>query len=101
MICQQLPIQTLSIFMFFLVKFPKTNATPTPLKTQNKPIFSILRIALSNFILRTKDDRLRTAQSKNKPNQTQFACASNSILSIKFPCHSVISVVEIERVAKS
>ncbi len=52
-------------------KFPKMNAIPTPLNTQNKPIFSTLRVAVSNLFLRTKDYRLKTDNAQNKPIQTQ------------------------------
>ena len=72
MISQQLPIKIVSILIFFvhfMVKSPKTNATPTPFKTPNKPNFSDLRIAVSDLLIRTKDYKKRTAEGKNKAKQ--------------------------------
>ncbi len=60
-------------FMHFMVKSPKMNATPAPLKTQNKPIFITDRIAISDCLIRTKNNELRTGAAKNKPKQTHFS----------------------------
>ncbi len=45
---------------------------PWLLYTQNKPIFSQLRITVSGCIRRTKDYSQRTGQVQNKPKQTHF-----------------------------
>ncbi len=65
-------------FMHFMVKSPKMNATPAPLKTQNKPIFITDRIAISDCLIRTKNNELRTGAAKNKPKQTHFGSAGVS-----------------------
>ncbi len=45
---------------------------PQVLDTQNKPIFSRLRIAVSHCKLRTQDSGLKSQASSNKAIQTHF-----------------------------
>ncbi len=60
-------------FCAFLDSFlHKLNVTPTPLNTQNKPIFSNLRIAVSLCGKRTQASSLKPRASENKPIQTHF-----------------------------
>ncbi len=40
--------------------------------TQNKPISKPGKIAISDCLLRTKNNELRTGAAKNKPKQTHF-----------------------------
>ncbi len=72
MISQQLSTKPYFLFMFFMVKSPKTNATPNPLYTQNKPISKPDQIAISHSMIRTKDNELRIGQAQNKPIQTHL-----------------------------
>ncbi len=55
-----------------VVKSPQMNAARHPLNTQNKPIFKPGKIAVSDCLLRAKNNELRTGAAKNKPKQTHF-----------------------------
>ncbi len=66
-----------SCILIFLVD--KMNATCGPLKTQNKPIFSIPKIIVSLCSKRTQASSLKPRASKNKPIQTHFHCRLDKI----------------------
>ncbi len=66
-----------SCILIFLVD--KMNATPTPLNTQNKPIFKTGEIAVSVYEKRTQASGLKSQASANKPKQTHFSKSHISV----------------------
>ncbi len=68
-------------FCAFLDSFlHKLNVTPPPLNTQNKPIFSNLRIAVSLCGKRTQASSLKPRASENKPIQTHFIKMKSALI---------------------
>ena len=82
MISQKLSFKPFFILHVLHALYGKIPGICDTLKTQNKPIFKTVKIAINSCLLRTKNNELKTVTAKNKPNQTHFNSKKSVLISV-------------------